>query len=161
MASCSKLSDVLQRDTKLDGALRLQAGAEMSTAAFNGVQRFVSIEVDLSMVDKQDKTLVQGVCAVLASMIKDLPTPSVTVKQTGAFYIVTASYPKGTVVEVTQDDLHLVSEVNSLRVSCVSVLADGSQTHVKARVSSMEHPITVTDVALVQVTKKRKWFSSD
>ena len=123
-------------------------------------EREIEVEVDLTHVPVDDQPLVQDVCALLAALRRDLPVPSIAVTVTGKIYSVTASFPRGVLVEVSKSELDTVSDVNPLRVPCVSVLSDGSQVHVKARVSSMDHPVTVTDTARVRVLKKRRWVGN-
>ena len=118
------------------------------------------VTVDLSCVAVDDQYLVKDVCAVMAAVRKDVSASEIRVTATGQVYSIVASFNKGATVEVTKAEMETITDVNPLRVTCVSLVVDGSQTYLKARVCSMDHPITVTETTLVRVIKKRKWLSS-
>ena len=118
------------------------------------------ISVDLSNVAVEDQQLVKDVCAVVATIRKDVSVSDIQVAVVGKVYHVVAGFPKGAMVEVTKAELETISDVNPLRVACVSVFCDGTQVYLKIRVCSMDHPVTVTETTLVRIVKKRKWFGS-
>jgi hypothetical protein len=118
------------------------------------------VQVDLACVAVCDQPLVKDVCAVLGAMFRGVAGVAVenlTVSCHGAVYYVLASFRKGSVLEVAKSDLDTIADVNPLRVSACSVLCDGDCVSIKVRVGSFDHPVTVTDVELVRVIKKRRW----
>lgn len=120
------------------------------------------VAVDLSAVAAADQALVKDVCAVLASVFRAAAKPAleqITVSSNGKVYLVVATFPKGALVEVAKTDLDTVCDVNPLRVVAASVLHDGERPHVKVKVCSFDHPVTVTDTHLVRVVRKRRWDS--
>ena len=125
----------------------------------NDEQSITTVELDLSAVAPDDQALVQNVCAVMATLRKDIVVNDISITSAGQVYHVVAGFPKGMVVEVGKTEMDSIIDVNPLRVSSVSVLSDGTKASLKVRVCSMDHPVTITETSLVRVTKKRRWFT--
>ena len=118
------------------------------------------VSIDLSGVSVTDQSLVKDVCAVLSTACKvnaGSGPESIAVSCNAQVYFVTATFPRGAVVEVAKSDLDTITDVNPLRVTATSVFYDGERVHIKVRLCSYDHPITVTETSLVRVMKKRRW----
>lgn len=122
------------------------------------MERIKEVRVDLSSVAVDDQCLIKDVCAVVAAIREDLVVTDFRISVSGQIYHIVAEFPKGGVVELTKAEMETITDVNPLRVTSVSALFDGSQMCLKVRVCSMDHPITITETALVRVVKKRKWI---
>ena len=121
-----------------------------------------TVTLDLSHVSVDDQTLVRDVCAVLAVMRKDLHISNIEITASGQSYVITASFPFESAVEISKAELDTLMDVNPLRVVSASVLCGGGPARVPAqirlRVCSMDYPISVTDTSIVKVVKKRRWW---
>lgn len=125
-----------------------------------GSEEETVVSLDLANVAACDHALVKDVAAVLASIFQSSVSAgleSLRVSCNGQVYFVIGSLAKGAVAEISKSDLDTISDVNPLRVTASSILYDGERVHVKVRVSSFDHPLTITDTQLVRVVKKRRW----
>ena len=123
-------------------------------------EAITEVTVDMSNVLASDHHLVRDVCAVLATLYRKSGKQTlerIPVTSSGQIYFVVATFAKGAVTEICKSDLDTLADVNPLRVTAASVLHDGECLHVKVRVCSFDHPVTVTDAELVRVVKKRRW----
>lgn len=123
----------------------------------------LEIAVDLSNVAASDHMLVKDVCAVLSTMYKTAGRQGlecIQITSNASVYFAVATFSKGSVVEIAKSDMDTIMQVNPLRIPGISVLHDGEKMHVKVRICSFDHPLTVTDTDIIRIVKKRRWFGS-
>lgn len=117
------------------------------------------VKLDLSEVSHDDQNMVRDVCAVMSVIRKELILTNFKITMSGQFYIITADFPKTALpLELGKAEMDTITDVNPLRVTCVSLVCDVNNVTLKVRVSSVLHPITVTDTSIVRVVKKRRWL---
>eukprot|EP00961_Rhodomonas_salina_P052055 698837-Rhodomonas_salina.2 len=117
--------------------------------------------VDMSCVTATDYNLVKDVCAVLASLCRCVAGDSATKisvsLRKAQLYCVMATFSKDCVVNISKGELETLTDVNPLRVVESSVMYNCDGLHVKVTVCGYDHPVTVTETALVRIVKKRRW----